>query len=101
MVENLYMARVGIRSSDGGGEYTSIAFKDYLSTNGITHEMSCPYTPQQNGIAERKRRHITETGLAMMFHARVPRFLWTEAFHTAVYIINRLPTEVLASSTPY
>lgn len=49
------------------------------------------YSPtEQNGVAERKYRHIVETGRALMIHARIPRHLWTEA--KAVHIINRLPT---------
>ncbi|RVX21294.1 Retrovirus-related Pol polyprotein from transposon RE1 [Vitis vinifera] len=61
----------------------------------------CPYTPSQNGIAERKHRHVTETGLTLMFHARVPLSLWVEAFSTAVFLINRLPSPSLAGKTPY
>ena len=46
--------------SDGGGEYFSNEFFDYLQKNGIQRQFSCRYTPQQNGVAERKNRHITE-----------------------------------------
>jgi len=59
------------------------------------HRFSCPYTPSQNGGAERKHRHITETGLTMLFHSTVPLHFWVEAFSTAVFTINRLPTPVL------
>lgn len=63
--------------------------------------MSCPYTPQQNGRAERKHRHITETGLAMMFHSHIPATLWTHAFSSATYVINRLPSKLLDTKSPY
>nr|CAN83877.1 hypothetical protein VITISV_014760 [Vitis vinifera] len=55
----------------------------------------------QNGIAERKHRHVIETGLTLMFHARVPLSLWVEAFSTVVFLINRLPSLSLAGKTPY
>lgn len=91
MVERLFNECIGTRSSDGGGEFVSQQFIYYLSEVGISHQVS--YTPQQNG---RKHHHITETAtaLSMMIYAHIPRFLWTEAFHTAVHIINQLPTDV-------
>ena len=46
------------------------------------------HTPQQNGRAERKHQHITETGLAMLFNAGAPASLWVDAFSSATYIIN-------------
>ncbi|GKE94838.1 putative zinc finger, CCHC-type containing protein, partial [Tanacetum coccineum] len=66
-----------------------------LLANGTRHRLSCPHTRQQNGRAERNHRHITETGLEMMFNANVPASLWTYAFGSATYIINHLPTKVL------
>uniref|UniRef100_A0A2N9I3R3 Reverse transcriptase Ty1/copia-type domain-containing protein n=1 Tax=Fagus sylvatica TaxID=28930 RepID=A0A2N9I3R3_FAGSY len=58
-------------------------------------------TPEQNGIAERKHRHLVETGLTMLFHAQLPKYLWVDAFTTAVYLINRLPSSVLQMQTPF
>ena len=63
--------------------------------------IACPYTLSQNGIAERKHRHVTETGLTIMFHACVPLFLWVKAFSTTVYLINRLPSQTFDGKTPY
>ncbi|RVW30074.1 Retrovirus-related Pol polyprotein from transposon RE1 [Vitis vinifera] len=57
--------------------------------------------PFQNGIAECKHHHVTETGLTLMFHARVPLSLWVEAFSTTVFLINRLPSPLLDGKTPY
>ncbi|GJY78188.1 retrovirus-related pol polyprotein from transposon RE1 [Tanacetum coccineum] len=69
--------------------------------NGTLHRLSCPYTPQQNGRAERKHRHLVETGLAMLFHAHVPASYWVDAFSSATYIINRLPTKLLGNHSPF
>jgi hypothetical protein len=63
--------------------------------------MSCPHTPQQNGIAERKHRHIVESAMSMMHDSNLPVTLWAEAFHTAVYVINRLPMNILENKSPY
>ncbi|KAJ9566476.1 hypothetical protein OSB04_002442 [Centaurea solstitialis] len=69
--------------------------------NGIHHRISCPHTPQQNGRAERKHRHITETGLAMLFNAHAPASYWVDAFTSATYIINRLPSKLLQNKSPF
>ncbi|RVW15617.1 Retrovirus-related Pol polyprotein from transposon RE2 [Vitis vinifera] len=63
--------------------------------------MSTTSPSPQNGIAERKHRHVTKTGLTLMFHARVQLSLWVEAFSTAVFLINRLPSPLLNGKTPY
>jgi hypothetical protein len=57
--------------------------------------VSCPHTHQQNGSAERKHRHIVEIGLTLLAHAAMPLKFWDEAFTTATYLINRLPTRVI------
>jgi transposase InsO family protein len=81
--------------SDNGGEYTSHKFKEYLAKHGIIHQTSCPYTPQQNGVAERKNRHLMEVERSMMFHTNVTKKFWGDAVMTACYLINRTPTKVL------
>lgn len=63
--------------------------------------MSCPHAHQQNGATERKHRHIVEVGLTILAHAAMPLKFWDEAFSTAVYLINRLPSKVIASETPH
>lgn len=66
----------------------------------FTHLFTCPYTSVQNGRSKRKHRHITETGLTLLAQAKISLdFLW-EAFHTAVYLINRLPTPLLSNKSP-
>lgn len=64
--------------------------------------MSCPNTPQQNGLAERKHRHVTELDLALMFQSKVPQQLWADAFLTATYLGNLLPSLALPGNiSPY
>lgn len=65
--ENLFNQRIGIFQSDGGGEFVNHEFTSHLLKCGIKHYLSCPHTPEHNGLAERKHRHLTELGLSMMF----------------------------------
>lgn len=67
---------------------------------GISHQVSCPHAHQQNGAAERKHRHIVEVGLTLLAHASMPLKFWDEAFLTAVFLINRLPSKVIHHDTP-
>jgi hypothetical protein len=101
LVETQFNCKLRQLQSDGGGEYTSHQFQNFLIQNGILHRKSCPYTSQQNGLAERKLRHILETGLTLLAHSGLSNKFWVDAFLTSVYIINRLPTPVLNQSSPY
>ncbi|WZZ50369.1 hypothetical protein YC2023_050476 [Brassica napus] len=100
-VTNQYNATVKILRSDNGGEYTSNAFKSHLVKHGIVQQTSCPYTPQQNGVAERKNRHLMEVARSIMFHMNVPKKFWSDAVQTACYLINRVPTRVLKKLSPF
>ncbi|KAG7559542.1 GAG-pre-integrase domain [Arabidopsis thaliana x Arabidopsis arenosa] len=99
LVENRFQTRIGTLFSDNGGEF--VALRPFLSTNGITHLTSPPHTPEHNGLAERKHRHIVETGLTLLSTASVPKAYWSYAFSTAVYLINRMPTPVLSMESPF
>ncbi|KAL0641364.1 hypothetical protein Bca4012_102815 [Brassica carinata] len=100
-VTNHYHAKIKILRSDNGGEYTSYALKSHLDHHGILHQTSCPYTPQQNGVAERKNRHLMEVARSLMFQANVPKRFWSDAVSTACYLINRMPTRVLKDQAPF
>ena len=98
-VERLLDTKIKCVQSDWGGEYQKI-HNTFFRSLGIAHRVSCPHTHQQNGSAERKHRHIVETGLALLAHAAVPLKFWDEAFLTATYLINRLPTRVINNKCP-
>ncbi|KAH9769651.1 retrovirus-related pol polyprotein from transposon RE1 [Citrus sinensis] len=85
--------------SDWGGEYRN--FVHFLQEEGIEFRHSCPHTHHQNGVVERKHRHIVETGLTLLAQAKMPLSFWWESFHTASFLINRLPTPVLNNTSPY
>ncbi|CAM8937083.1 unnamed protein product [Rhodiola kirilowii] len=87
--------------SDNAKEYFSGAFQTFMLQNGILHQSSCVDTPSQNGVAERKNRHLLETARALLFQTHVPKHFWADAILTACYLINRMPSSVLQGATPY
>lgn len=96
-----FACKLKVFQSDGGTEFVNNRVCKLFLDNGTHHQMSCPYTPQQNGRVERKHRHLTETGLAMLFGANAPAIFWAHAFSSAAYVINRLPTKVLLHKSPF
>ena len=82
-----------------GGEYRP--FTQYLDQIGIHHRLICPHTHHQNGVVERKHKHIVEMGLTLLSQASMPLSYWDHAFHTEVYLINRLPSAYHKNTIPY
>ncbi len=88
--------------TDNGGEYLSNEFRDYLAENGIQHQLTVAYTPQQNGVAERMNRTIMDLVRSMLHSSGLPKEFWGEAVATAVYIRNRVSSQTLpVGTTPY
>jgi hypothetical protein len=85
---------------DNGGEYTSKEFKDFFQEAGIKRDLTTPYNPQQNGVAERKNRYIIEAAKAMIHDQGIPMYLWVEASSTVVYVHNKSPYKILGNKTP-
>ena len=69
--------------------------------NDILHQTSCVDTFAQNGIAERRNRHLLETVRALLFQMHVPKHFWVNAVSTTCFLINRMPSSVLNWDTPY
>lgn len=99
LVENKFNTKIKSLYSDNGGEY--IGLKPYLSIHGISHYTTAPHTPQQNGMSERRHRHLVETGLTLLTDAHMPLSFWPYAFQTAAYLINRMPTSTLQNKSPF
>ena len=66
-----------------------------MSSHGILHQSSCAYTPQHNGVVERKNRHLVETAHTLQLHRKLPQRFGRDAILAACYLINRMPFSVL------
>jgi hypothetical protein len=98
-VKTQFNRGVKILRSDNGAEFLSM--ESYFNEHGIIFHHTCPYTPQQNGVVERKHRHLLNVARALRFQANLPLKYWGESIQTACYLINRLPTPLLSLKTPY
>lgn len=99
--EKLTGCKVQMMRSDNGGEYRSQEFTDYLNMCKIKRQLTCPNTPQQNGVSERKNRHLAEVCGSMMHAKNVQGKYWAEAMQTAAYVINRIPQQKMNYVSPY
>jgi hypothetical protein len=95
MIRTQFNAQVQVVKSDNRREYLKKGFNAYFQQNGIIHQTSCVTTPQQNGIAERKNRHLLEVARSLCFAMHVPKRFWGDAILTAAFLINRMPSRVL------
>ena len=87
--------------SDNALNLTLALVKIFFAANGMVHQTSCVDRPQQNGIVERKHKHILQIARALRFHAELPLHFWGDSVLTAVHLIKRLPTPVLSNKAPY
>lgn len=99
-VETQTERKIKVFRTDNGAEYCSKEFDNFFRVNGITHQLSNVYTPQQNGVAERINRTLVERAKCMIFDADLDKSYWAEAVNMAAYIINRSVSSVLIDKTP-
>ena len=92
LLETQFSASIKVLRSDSGGEYISNEFQVFLQSKGIISQRSCPSTPQQNGVAERKNRHLLDVVRTLLLESSVPPRFLCEALSIAVHLINRLPS---------
>ncbi|XP_071708051.1 uncharacterized protein [Rutidosis leptorrhynchoides] len=92
MILTQFDKRVKIVRSDNGTEFVNNQLKHFFDTKGIIHQTSIAYTPQQNGVVERKHRHLLNVARSLMFQGGIPLFLWSDCILTATYLINRTPS---------
>lgn len=68
---------------------------------GIKRQLTAPYTPQQNGVVERRNRTLMEMARSILKHMHMPTYLWGEAIRHSTYLINRVATRPLNEKTLY
>ncbi|WOH04007.1 hypothetical protein DCAR_0623412 [Daucus carota subsp. sativus] len=102
MVETQFKSSVTAIRTDNALELgLSHETSTYFRDKGIFHQTTCVYTPQQNGVVEKKHKHLLETARALLFQSKLPLKYWGDCVLTATYLINRFPSNVIAGLSPY
>jgi transposase InsO family protein len=99
--QNEFELKVKKIRSDNGSEFKNLQVEEYLEEEGIKHEFSAPYTPQQNGVVERKNRTLNDMARIMLGEYKTPERFWWEAMNIACHAINRLYLHCLVKKTSY
>ncbi|GKA12293.1 retrotransposon protein, putative, ty1-copia subclass [Tanacetum coccineum] len=99
-VENQFSKTIKLLRSDRGGEYMSQEFLDHLRDYRIIAHRTPPYTPQHNGVSERRNRTLLDMVRSMMSQTTLPKSFWDYALETAARILNMVPTKKV-EKTPY
>jgi IS30 family transposase len=100
MICTQFDAKVKVLRTDNGTEYMESGFQAYLNSHGIIHRTSCVYTNEQNGVAERKNRHLLEVSRSLLFTMNLPKPYWGDEVLAAAYLINRMPLKTLNFKSP-
>ena len=100
-IKTQFNASLHIFRSDNVHEYFHTSLSQFFYDHGIIHQSSCPHTPQQNGVAERKMHHLLEVTRALKLHMRIPKSYWSDVVLTICLLINRIPSTVLGGQIPY
>ncbi|CAN0899653.1 Retrovirus-related Pol polyprotein from transposon RE1 [Linum grandiflorum] len=101
MIQTQFSKSVKIIRSDTEGEFNSASLHAFYKSHGILSQQSCPGVPQQNGLVERKHRHVLKLARAILLHSGVPSQFWVEAVHIVVHLINRQLTPTLQNRSPF
>jgi transposase InsO family protein len=99
--ENQLETRLKVIRSDGGGEFAGKKWTEWLESKGVIHEVTAPYTPEQNGKAERAVRTIKEGARTMLIDSCLKPKYWAAAVRNFVYVRNRTLTQVSKKKTPF
>ena len=100
MTQTQFSAKLRVFSFDNGTEYMNRQFQKYFHQHGLIHQTSCPHIPKQNGVVERKNRHILETTHVFLLGAHVPSPHWPDVVTITVHLINRMTFQILDFKTP-
>jgi hypothetical protein len=87
--------------ADNAKEFLSREFQDYIKQKAIRHELTAPYSPEQNSVVERDNRTVVECVRSMLHQKSLPLEFWGEAVNTAVYVLNRISSRTLHGETPF
>lgn len=97
----MFNTRIKVFQSDGGSEFDNKSMLSHFTNSGISLRKSCPNTPQQNRVGNRKRQHIIEMVRIFITYATLPFQIFVDAAFYVVFTINRLPKPVLHGLSPF
>ena len=100
-VQRQHNVKIMMIRSDNGFEFKNYTLEEFLSDEGIKHQYSVAYTPQQNGVAERKNQTLMDAARTMLAEFQSPYNLWAEDINTACHATNRLYLRKWLNKTPY
>nr|XP_009606701.1 uncharacterized protein LOC104101005 [Nicotiana tomentosiformis] len=92
---------VKIIRTDNGTKFVNSTYTELFQALGVMHQRTCAYTSQQNGVAERKHKHILEAYIAMRFQAYIPLKHEGHCILAAIYVINRMSSTILNGASPF
>ncbi|CAL1680763.1 unnamed protein product [Lasius platythorax] len=99
MIENQTGKKIKCIQSDNGKKFVNSDIDGFLKERGIVRRLTVPYSPQQNGVAERRNRTIVEMARCILLESGLPPRFWGEAVNTANYVRNRCPSKSLDGKT--
>jgi hypothetical protein len=96
-----YNSQIVKIQSDNGSEFKNMNIEDWCDKEGVKHEFSATYTPQQNGVVERKNKTLITLARAMLDDYDTPERFWAEAINMTYHATNRVYLHQLLEKTPY
>jgi len=100
IIQNQLSSKTISLRSDHGGEFVNHRFENYCDEFGNSQNFSCPRTPQQNGVVERKNRGLEELARTMINEMNLPKYFWADALNTACHVLNRIIIRSILDKTP-
>ena len=93
--------KLRVLRTERGGEFTLVEFTVYCMDQDVVRHHTAPYSPQQNGVVERRNQTVVDMVRSMMKAKKMPVEFWGEAVTTAVFVLNRVPTKALKGKMPF
>lgn len=101
MIQNQFSKSIKIIQSDNGIKYVNSSFAIYFTQRGIIHQKTCPYISKQNGLSERKHKHIIEATNTFLTQTSLTLKYWLETLSIALFLINQLPFSTIHQKSPF
>jgi transposase InsO family protein len=98
--ENEFNFKIKKIRSDNGSEFKNSKIEDYCDEKGVKHKFSAKYTPQQDGVVEKKNQTLIDMARSILLEYNVSDSFWAEAINTACHASNRLYCHRLLKKTP-